>query len=39
MQLSKVYFDPRTDEHFGISIVEATAAGLVPMYIFQLTIP
>ena len=31
MQLSKVYFHPRIDEHFGISIVEAMAAGLVPI--------
>jgi alpha-1,2-mannosyltransferase len=38
MQLSKVYFHPRIDEHFGISIVEAMDAGLVPMYRFHLTI-
>jgi glycosyltransferase involved in cell wall biosynthesis len=31
MQLAKVYFHPRIDEHFGISIVEAMAAGLVPI--------
>jgi glycosyltransferase involved in cell wall biosynthesis len=31
MQLAKVYFHPRTDEHFGISIVEAMASGLVPV--------
>lgn len=38
MQLSKVYFHPRIDEHFGISIVEAMAAGLEPLYSFHLTI-
>ena len=31
MQLAKVYFHPRIDEHFGISIVEAMASGLVPI--------
>lgn len=31
MQLAKVYFHPRIDEHFGISIVEAMASGLVPV--------
>jgi glycosyltransferase involved in cell wall biosynthesis len=31
MQLAKVYFHPRMDEHFGISIVEAMASGLVPV--------
>jgi glycosyltransferase involved in cell wall biosynthesis len=31
MQLAKVYFHPKVDEHFGISIVEAMAAGLVPI--------
>jgi alpha-1,2-mannosyltransferase len=31
VQLAKVYFHPRIDEHFGISIVEAMAAGLVPV--------
>ncbi len=31
MQLAKVYFHPRLDEHFGISIVEAMAAGLIPV--------
>jgi glycosyltransferase involved in cell wall biosynthesis len=31
MQLAKVYFHPKIDEHFGISIVEAMAAGLVPI--------
>jgi alpha-1,2-mannosyltransferase len=31
MQLTKVYFHPRIDEHFGISIVEAMASGLVPV--------
>jgi alpha-1,2-mannosyltransferase len=29
--LAKVYFHPRIDEHFGISIVEAMASGLVPI--------
>jgi hypothetical protein len=33
MQLSKVYFHPRTDEHFGISIVEAMAQGLCQVYL------
>ncbi len=31
MRLAKVYFHPKIDEHFGISIVEAMAAGLVPI--------
>jgi glycosyltransferase involved in cell wall biosynthesis len=31
MQLAKVYFHPKVGEHFGISIVEAMAAGLVPI--------
>jgi len=31
VQLAKVYFHPRIDEHFGISIVEAMASGLVPV--------
>jgi alpha-1,2-mannosyltransferase len=31
MQLAKVYFHPCIDEHFGISIVEAMASGLVPV--------
>jgi glycosyltransferase involved in cell wall biosynthesis len=31
VQSAKVYFHPRIDEHFGISIVEAMAAGLVPV--------
>lgn len=31
MQLAKVYFHPRIGEHFGISIVEAMASGLVPV--------
>ena len=31
MQLAKVYFHPRMDEHFGISIVEAMASGVVPI--------
>jgi glycosyltransferase involved in cell wall biosynthesis len=31
MQLAKVYFHPRIDEHFGISSVEAMASGLVPI--------
>ncbi len=31
MQLAKVYFHPRIDEHFGISIVEAMASGLLPV--------
>jgi glycosyltransferase involved in cell wall biosynthesis len=31
MQLAKVYFHPRIDEHFEISIVEAMASGLVPV--------
>ncbi len=28
---SKVYFHPRSGEHFGISIVEAMSAGLIPV--------
>ena len=31
MSKSKVYFHPRPGEHFGISIVEAMSAGLVPI--------
>jgi glycosyltransferase involved in cell wall biosynthesis len=31
MRLAKVYFHPRIHEHFGISIVEAMASGLVPV--------
>jgi len=31
MRTAKVYFHPRIDEHFGISIVEAMASGLVPV--------
>ena len=31
MKKSKVYFHPRPDEHFGISIVEAMSAGLIPI--------
>jgi glycosyltransferase involved in cell wall biosynthesis len=31
MKQSKVYFHPREGEHFGISIVEAMSAGLVPV--------
>ncbi|MDQ3835545.1 MAG: glycosyltransferase, partial [Thermoproteota archaeon] len=31
IRMAKVYFHPRIDEHFGISIVEAMAAGLVPI--------
>ena len=31
MQVAKVYFHPRIKEHFGISIVEAMASGLVPV--------
>ena len=31
MKKSKVYFHPREGEHFGISIVEAMSAGLVPV--------
>jgi glycosyltransferase involved in cell wall biosynthesis len=31
MRLAKVYFHPRIEEHFGISIVEAMASGLVPV--------
>jgi glycosyltransferase involved in cell wall biosynthesis len=31
MRSAKVYFHPRMDEHFGISIVEAMASGLVPV--------
>ena len=31
MQLARVYFHPRIDEHFGISTVEAMASGLVPV--------
>ena len=29
MKKSKVYFHPRSGEHFGISIVEAMSAGLI----------
>jgi glycosyltransferase involved in cell wall biosynthesis len=31
MKKSKVYFHPRAGEHFGISIVEAMSAGLIPI--------
>jgi glycosyltransferase involved in cell wall biosynthesis len=31
MRKSKVYFHPRAQEHFGISIVEAMSAGLIPI--------
>ena len=31
MRSAKVYFHPRIDEHFGISIVEAMASGIVPV--------
>ena len=31
MRKSKVYFHPRIGEHFGIAIVEAMAAGLIPV--------
>jgi glycosyltransferase involved in cell wall biosynthesis len=31
MKESKVYFHPRFGEHFGISIVEAMSAGLIPV--------
>jgi glycosyltransferase involved in cell wall biosynthesis len=31
MKKSKVYFHPREGEHFGISVVEAMSAGLVPV--------
>jgi glycosyltransferase involved in cell wall biosynthesis len=31
MEKSKVYFHPRAGEHFGMSIVEAMSAGLVPI--------
>ncbi len=31
MSKSKVYFHARLGEHFGISIVEAMSAGLVPV--------
>lgn len=31
MREAKVYFHPMVGEHFGISIVEAMAAGLVPV--------
>jgi glycosyltransferase involved in cell wall biosynthesis len=31
MRESKVYFHPVVGEHFGISVVEAMAAGLVPV--------
>ncbi len=31
MKESKVYFHPRLGEHFGISIVEAMSAGLIPV--------
>jgi glycosyltransferase involved in cell wall biosynthesis len=31
MRSAKVYFHPRIDEHFGISIIEAMASGLVPV--------
>jgi len=31
MKKSKVYFHPRAGEHFGMSIVEAMSAGLIPI--------
>ena len=31
MRKSKIYFHPRSQEHFGISIVEAMSAGLIPI--------
>ncbi len=31
LKKSKVYFHPRTGEHFGMSIVEAMSAGLIPI--------
>ena len=31
MKKSKIYFHPKLDEHFGISIVEAMSAGLIPV--------
>lgn len=31
MKKSKVYFHPRSGEHFGILIVEAMSAGLIPV--------
>ncbi len=31
MYKSKTYFHPRLGEHFGISIVEAMSAGLIPI--------
>jgi glycosyltransferase involved in cell wall biosynthesis len=31
MKKSKIYFHPRPGEHFGISIVEAMCAGLIPI--------
>ena len=31
MQESKVYFHPMTGEHFGMTVVEAMAAGLIPV--------
>ncbi|MDQ4074379.1 MAG: glycosyltransferase, partial [Thermoproteota archaeon] len=31
MKKSQIYFHPRTKEHFGMSIVEAMSAGLVPV--------
>jgi glycosyltransferase involved in cell wall biosynthesis len=31
MKKSKVYFHPRSGEHFGMSIVEAMSAGLIPV--------
>jgi glycosyltransferase involved in cell wall biosynthesis len=31
MGISKVYFHPREGEHFGMSIVEAMSAGMVPV--------
>ena len=31
MKKSKVYFHPREGEHFGMSIVEAMSAGLIPI--------
>ena len=31
MKKSKIYFHPRPGEHFGISIVEAMSAGLIPI--------